>query len=296
MYARLPVWGSRCSSINHPSSTLEGSSRPRKHKSAQFKSCFPAQRRRDAGISRTSPAGGRSHSCRCEPRRAAVLRAEGDEAISVRALGDCFAALARTYQAVPFNDFALALAAQPRPLAGFLCASASPREMILAAADGRTWALNVCAVRIRAKQSQLAEEFQAASFKWQVYSGKPALQTAHVLHLSTIPATQPTSRPPGPIVRNKANWPTQTGMDAGRRNDLRGRCSGPLRQTNPICRRRAGKTIAKASGLDDATHPGASAPNKAKLAPDRTGIGADRQGRGSPSWGQTCETKPMALP
>jgi len=54
-------------------------------------------------------AGGGSHSCPCEARRAAALGAEGDEAISIRGMGDCFASLAMTYRAVPSNDSALAL-------------------------------------------------------------------------------------------------------------------------------------------------------------------------------------------
>jgi hypothetical protein len=61
---------------------------------------------------------------------------------------------------------------------------------------------------------------------------------------------------------NKANFPTRPQMDAGRW----GGCSGTLRQTHPICRKRARKTIAKARGLDAATHRGASAPNEANLA------------------------------
>ncbi len=38
-------------------------------------------------------------------------------------------------------------------------------------------------------------------------------------------------------VRNKANWPTYTEMDAERGNHQRSRCSGLLRQTNPISAR-----------------------------------------------------------
>jgi hypothetical protein len=57
----------------------------------------------------------------------------------------------------------------------------------------------------------------------------------------------------GTIVRNKANLPAGTKMGAGRRSDQRGHGSSLLRQTNPICRRRAWKTIVKARGLGDAT-------------------------------------------
>jgi len=45
----------------------------------------------------------------CEARCAAALGAEGDEAISIRGVGDCFASLAMTFGAVPWNDFAFAL-------------------------------------------------------------------------------------------------------------------------------------------------------------------------------------------
>jgi hypothetical protein len=77
----------------------------------------------------------------------------------------------------------------------------------------------------------------------------------------------------GPFALNKANLPTHTEMDAGPGGHRRGRHSGSLRQTNPICRRRAGKTIAKAGGLDDATRQGTSAPNKPNLP------GTDRKRR-----------------
>ena len=36
--------------------------------------------------------------CHCETRRAAALRAEGDEAISTLGMGDCFASLAMTHE------------------------------------------------------------------------------------------------------------------------------------------------------------------------------------------------------
>ena len=36
--------------------------------------------------------------CHCEGRRAAALRAEGDEAISIPRVRDCFASLAMTYK------------------------------------------------------------------------------------------------------------------------------------------------------------------------------------------------------
>jgi hypothetical protein len=70
---------------------------------------------------------------------------------------------------------------------------------------------------------------------------------------------------------NKPNLPTRAEADPGRR-----RChSGTLRQTNPICHRRAGKTIVKASGLGDATRLPASAPNEPNLAPRRVWTRAD---------------------
>jgi hypothetical protein len=55
-----------------------------------------------------------------------------------------------------------------------------------------------------------------------------------------------------PIVRNKANL--RTDSDGRGSPRLPGPPPGLVVQTNPICRRRAGKTIVKASGLADATH------------------------------------------
>jgi len=65
--------------------------------------------------------------------------------------------------------------------------------------------------------------------------------------------------------QNKANFPARPHTGAGQGSHQRSCRSGVLRQTNPICGRRAGKTIAKAGGLDAATREG-----------------------------QTCETKPIS--
>ena len=73
-------------------------------------------------------------------------------------------------------------------------------------------ALRVSVGKIRAKQSQFQKEFQVSSLKCQ--GGKPATQTSHIphhssipiFHHSTIPATRRTCRTPGPIVRNKPNF------------------------------------------------------------------------------------------
>jgi hypothetical protein len=75
-----------------------------------------------------------------------------------------------------------------------------------------------------------------------------------------------TGRGREPVVQTKPICPTRTEIGTGRRSHQRRGRLGTLRQTNPICDRRAGKTIAKARGLDDATRQAASAPNKANLA------------------------------
>ena len=59
----------------------------------------------ESGFRADAKSLGGSHSCRCEARRAAAFHAEGDEAISIRGMGDCFASLAMTYSAVPASDF-----------------------------------------------------------------------------------------------------------------------------------------------------------------------------------------------
>ncbi len=73
--------------------------------------------------------------------------------------------------------------------------------------------------------------------------------------------------------RNEPNSPMRPEMDAGRRSC----CRSKMRKTNPIYRRGAGKTIAKAPGLDAATRPGANAPNKPNL-PRIGPKGAGRRG------------------
>ena len=114
--------------------------------------------------------------------------------------------------------------------------------------------------------------------------------------------------------RNKANLSMRAETDAGRRSHWQSRCWGKLRQTNPICRRRAGKTIAKASGLDAATLPGANVPNKPNLlrigarsaasrsavqtkptCPEPIGMAAGcEDGTCCRLRGQVCKTKPIA--
>jgi hypothetical protein len=69
--------------------------------------------------------------------------------------------------------------------------------------------------------------------------------------------------------QNEANLLAWTQTDTGRGSHRRRCRSGILRQTNPICRRRVEKTIAKARGLDAATREGANASNKANFTPDR---------------------------
>ena len=56
--------------------------------------------------------------------------------------------------------------------------------------------------------------------------------------------------------QNKANLPARPQTGAGRGSHRRSSRSGVLRQTNPICGSRAGKTITKAGGPDDAIHGG----------------------------------------
>ncbi len=68
---------------------------------------------------------------------------------------------------------------------------------------------------------------------------------------------------------NKANLPPCP-VGRGRRDGGR----GPAVQTKPICRRRAGKTIAKASGLDAATHRETNVRNEANFS--------------IADWGQSC--------
>jgi hypothetical protein len=67
------------------------------------------------------------------------------------------------------------------------------------------------------------------------------------------------------------------------------RRSGVLRQTNPIRARWAGKTVAKAGGLDDATH-GEQTRKTNPICP-ATPDGTGPQGRGT--WGESCNTNPI---
>ena len=60
------------------------------------------------------------HSCHREARRAAALGAEGDEAISIRGMGDCFASLAMTYGVASTSDFAFAVVWPPPTRSGGL--------------------------------------------------------------------------------------------------------------------------------------------------------------------------------
>ena len=64
-------------------------------------------------------------------------------------------------------------------------------------------------------------------------------------------------------------------------------------ETKPIWRRQAGKTIAKASGLDAATLEGDKRAKQSQLGPE-AGPGESRQGgRPSPRQDESCETKPI---
>jgi hypothetical protein len=93
---------------------------------------------------------------------------------------------------------------------------------------------------------------------------------------------------------NKTNLPTWTQMDAGRGSHRRSCRSGRLRQTNPICRRWAGKTIAKAGGLDDATRQGQVRQTN-PICPASTAMGTGGQGRKCcRRRGQARQTKPIA--
>ena len=64
---------------------------------------------------------------------------------------------------------------------------------------------------------------------------------------------------------NKPNLRTRPEIGASRQSHQQSGPRGRSRQTNPICRRETGKTIAKAAGLDAATPQGQSAPNEANL-------------------------------
>jgi hypothetical protein len=64
-------------------------------------------------------------------------------------------------------------------------------------------------------------------------------------------------------VRNKANFRTDSDGQGWAR--LLVASPGPVVQTNPICRRRAGKTIARAFGFDDATRHGGNCAKQSQL-------------------------------
>jgi len=70
--------------------------------------------------------------------------------------------------------------------------------------------------------------------------------------------------------QNKANLPARPQTGAGRGSHRRSSRSGVLRQTNPICGRWAGKTIAKAGGLDAATR-GRKRAKQSQSPPERRG-------------------------
>jgi hypothetical protein len=88
--------------------------------------------------------------------------------------------------------------------------------------------------------------------------------------------------------QNKANLPARPQTGVGQGSQQRSRRSGVLRQTNPICGSRAGKTIAKAGGLDAATH-GANVRNEANLP----GYAARDEARGTGDERQMRKTNPI---
>ncbi len=72
-----------------------------------------------------------------------------------------------------------------------------------------------------------------------------------------------------------------------------------MRQTNPICLRRARKTIAKAGGLDDATRQGTNVQNEANFRRGRMGRDLGDAGRNSGfvkrlRWRSSC--RPFGVP